>query len=68
MDEHLPGVLTRRDGRSFPMAEYSQMARRMAEYRQVGEGMAEFRQPAGGLARGGAGDDRATRRGGFATR
>jgi hypothetical protein len=38
MDEHLPGVLTRRDGRSSPMAEYGQTARRTAEYRQVGAG------------------------------
>jgi hypothetical protein len=73
MDEHLPGVSTRRDGRSFPTAEYGQMARRTAEYRLVGAGgrrTTKFRQPASGLARGDAGGDRATRggRGGFATR
>jgi hypothetical protein len=69
MDEHLPGVSTRRDVRSCPMAEYRQMARRTTEYRHVGGGAAECRQPAGGLARGGAGGDRATRgEGGFATR
>jgi hypothetical protein len=34
MDEHLPGVLMRRDGRSSPTAEYSQTA----EYRLVGAG------------------------------
>jgi hypothetical protein len=63
MDEHLPDVSTRHDGRSCPTAEYSQTA----EYRLVGGGTAEFRQPAGGLARGGASSDRATRggRGGF---
>jgi hypothetical protein len=38
MDEHLPGVSTRRDGRSCPAAEYSQMARRTVEYRLVGAG------------------------------
>jgi hypothetical protein len=38
MDEHLPGVSTRRDGRSCPMAEYSQTARRTAEYRLMGAG------------------------------
>jgi hypothetical protein len=38
MDEHLPGVSTRRNGRSSPTAEYGQTARRAAEYRQVGAG------------------------------
>jgi hypothetical protein len=38
MDEHLPGVSTRCDGRSCPTAEYSQTARRMAEYSLVGAG------------------------------
>jgi hypothetical protein len=38
MDEHLPGVSTRRDGRSSPTAEYGQTARRTAEYRLVGAG------------------------------
>jgi hypothetical protein len=70
MDEHLPGVSTRRDGRSCPTTEYKQTVRRTTEYRLVGGGAAECRQPAGGLARGGADGDRATRggRGGFATR
>jgi hypothetical protein len=36
MDEHLPGVSTRRDGRSSPMVEYREMARQMTEYRLVG--------------------------------
>jgi hypothetical protein len=36
MDEHLPGVSTRRDGRSSPTTEYSQTARRTVEY--VGAG------------------------------
>jgi hypothetical protein len=47
MDEHLPGVSTRRDGRSCPTAEYRQTARRPAEYRLVGGGTAECRQLAG---------------------
>jgi hypothetical protein len=70
MDEHLPGVSTRRDGRSCPTAKYSQTVHRTVEYRLVGGGTAEFRQPAGGFARGGAGGDRATRggRGRFASR
>jgi hypothetical protein len=70
MDEHLPDVSMRRDGRSFPTSEYSQTARRTTEYRLVGGGTAECRQPADGLARGGAGGDRETRgvRGGLATR
>jgi hypothetical protein len=38
MAEHLPGVSTRRDGRSSPMVEYGQTARRTAEYRLVGAG------------------------------
>jgi hypothetical protein len=41
------------------------------EYRLVGGGTTECRQPVSGLARGGAGDDRATRgegEGGFAMR
>jgi hypothetical protein len=38
MDEHLPGVSTRCDGRSSPMAEYGQTAHRTAEYRLVGAG------------------------------
>jgi hypothetical protein len=63
MDEHLSGVSTRCDERSFPTAEYRQTARRMAEYRLVGGGMAEYRQPAGGLARGGSGGERAMRGG-----
>jgi hypothetical protein len=63
MDEHLPGVSTRHDGRSCPTMEYSQTARQTAEYRLVGGETAEFRQPAGGLARGGAGGDRAIREG-----
>jgi hypothetical protein len=73
MDEHLPGVSTRRDGRSCPTSEYRQTARtahRTSEYRLVGGGTAECRQPAGGLAKGGGVGDRATRGGGggFATR
>jgi hypothetical protein len=38
MDKYLPGVSTRRDGRSCPTAKYSQTARRTAEYRLVGAG------------------------------
>jgi hypothetical protein len=38
MDEHLPDVSTRRDGRSSPTAEYGQTARRTVEYRLVGAG------------------------------
>jgi hypothetical protein len=38
MDEHLPDVSMRRDGRSSPTAEYGQTARRTAEYRLVGAG------------------------------
>jgi hypothetical protein len=38
MDEHLPGMSTRRDRRSSPTAEYGQTARRTAEYRLVGAG------------------------------
>jgi hypothetical protein len=38
MDEHLPGVSTRRVGRSCSTAEYSQTTRRTAEYRLVGAG------------------------------
>jgi hypothetical protein len=38
MDEHLPGVSMRHDGRSCPTMEYSQTARRTAEYRLVGAG------------------------------
>jgi hypothetical protein len=42
----------------------------MAKYRLVGGGTLECREPADGLARGGAGNDRATREGegGFTTR
>jgi hypothetical protein len=38
MDEHLPGVSTRRDGRSCPMTKYSQTTCWTAEYRLVGAG------------------------------
>jgi hypothetical protein len=69
MDEHLPGVSTRRDATSCPMTEYRQSVRRTVEYRLVGGETVECRQPAGGLARGGADGDSATREeGGFATR
>jgi hypothetical protein len=61
MDEHVPGMSTRRGARSCPTTEYRQTTRRMAEYRLVGGGTTKCRQLAGGLARGGAGGDKAMR-------